>query len=146
MRLRNLAEDDYLVQNYHTKAKFNKRLILIIEFLENVDGQIDLLLMCIRNILRQKIKVDSIILVTQNEDLKKVPIVFNTCIFNKVGGLSFFFKESREDTTLVYIFSSAFNAFKNPNFLQYFLTSNVSVDGLIKAQTDLVKVDIDKVY
>lgn len=135
-------EDDHLVQNYCTKQKFKQRLVLVIEKFDNLNQ----LLTLIRNILKQDIKVDLIVLISNNENLKKVSLIKNTCIINKLGGLSFLLKESDNDSILLFLFPLCFNDFSNPKFLNYFLNSSKNNRGLIKVKNNSVLVDINKVY
>ena len=147
-----ITSDDFLVQNYHKKPSFQKRLVLIIETFENLED----LLALLRNILQQDIKVDSIILITKNKDLNKVELVQNTCTINKVGGLTFLLKESGSDTILVFIFPDGFNAFVDPQFLKKFLSTNsidfepkdkhLKINGLVMVGTNSVNVDVQKLY
>jgi hypothetical protein len=134
--------DHSLIKDYQYKPTYHKRLVLIIESFSNIEG----LLTLIRNILKQEIKVDSIILVSKNETLNKVQLIQNTCILNKVGGLSFLLKESSNNAILLFIHSDGFDAFSDPQFLTQFLNSNFSTTGLVKVDTDSVNVDIDRVY
>ena len=135
--------EDFLVQNYHTKSNFKKRLVLIIE---DVEDNIEDVLNLIRNLLKQSIKVQSIILITKNEQLKKVKLIHNTCILNKVGGLSIILKEGHNDTIFVFVFPQSFKAFNDPEFLKKFLETDEKVNGIVKAENHSIQVDIDKVY
>jgi len=137
----NLA-DEFLVLNYHKKPTLYKKVVLIVETCDNLSALITL----IRSILNQNIKVDSLILISENFNLKKVPLIHNTCIFNKIGGMTFLMKESSCNTILVFIFSEGFKAFIQPNFLQEYLENQIEIDGLVKVETDKVKVDINKIY
>jgi hypothetical protein len=134
--------DHSLIKNYQYKPTYHKRLVLIIESFSNIED----LLTLIRNILKQEIKVDSIILISKNETLNKVQLIQNTCILNKVGGLSFLLKESSNNTILLFIRSGGFDAFSEPQFLPRFLNSNFSTTNLVKIDTDSINVDIDRVY
>lgn len=137
-----ITTDNFLVQNYHKKPSFQKRLVLIIESFENLEDLLTLL----RNILQQNIKVDSIILITKDKDLNKVDLIQNTCIINKVGGLTFLLKESGINTILIFVFPECFNAFTNPDFLKKILYTNSKVNGLVMVETDSVNVDVQKLY
>lgn len=137
-----ITGDKLLVQNYHRKQSFQKRLVLIIESFPNLES----LLTLIRNVLHQDIKVDSIILITKNKEIEKVELVQNTCVINQVGGLSFILKESGNDTILVYIFPEGFKAFQKPHFLKNFLLSKTKVNGIVVTETGSTKVDIHKIY
>lgn len=134
--------DDILVQNYYKKQNFKQRLVLIIEKFDNLDQ----LLTLIKNILKQDLKVDLIILISNDENLKKVNLIQNTCIINKVGGLSFLLKESSNDSILLFLFPSSFNDFFNPTYLKHFLNSQTKNNGLIQVKNNSVLVDINKVY
>lgn len=135
--------DDLLIQSYPFKPCYEKRVVLIIESFNNIQDVLTL----IRNILKQEMKVHSIILTTsENESLKEDPLILKTCIFNKIGGLSYMFKESSVDTILIYLFSEGFVRFSDPYFLRKFLNTDVKVDGILKSKTDDVKVSIDQVY
>lgn len=134
--------DQFLVQNYHKKPSFNYRLVLVIESFPNLES----LLTLIRNILQQDIKVDSIILIADNKDLNKVELIQNTCIINKVGGLSFLLKESGSETTIVFIFSESFNAFQDQQFLRKFLSTPSKINGLLAVETNSVNVSVNKIY
>jgi hypothetical protein len=139
----NLNKVDYwLSKNYHTKSTFKKKVVLIIESFINLEE----LLTLIRNILNQDIKIDSIILISRDQSLSKVPLIQNTCVLNKVGGLSFLLKESGNNTILIFIFIEGFDNFKDPHFLNQFLISSKKYNGLVKVETNSVNVDIDKVY
>lgn len=135
--------DDMLVQSYLNKQRFPKKVILIIESYNDLGS----LLTLIRNILNQNMKVDSIILISQSDsNLDKVNLIHDTCILNQMGGLSFLLKEEADDTILIYIFPVGFYAFSEPYFLSEFLKTSKKINGVIKVETNSVKVDIDKVY
>jgi hypothetical protein len=134
---------NFLVKNYYQKQNYVKRVVLVIESFKNVEN----LLVLLRNILGQEIKVDLIILISSDETLKQNRLIHDTCILNKVGGLSFLFKESGNDTILVFIFSEGFNVFSNPRFLKKFLeTENNNINGLVKVESANVKADVNKMY
>lgn len=138
-----MIEDDFLVYNYHTKPNYlNKRLVLIIETFTDLGNLLTLL----RNILKQNIKVDSIILISKNEDLNKVKLINNTCTLNKTGGLSFLLKESGNNTIIIFIFPEGFNAFSNPCFLKQFIKMDKKINGILKVNTSSVNVEIGKIY
>lgn len=132
----------FLTEMYHKKPSYKQRLVLIIEF----DRGIGQLVTLIRNILRQSIKADSIVVISQNNELNKVQLIHNTCLIQKVGGKAFLFKESGRETTIVHIFRDGFNAFVDPQFLKHFLDSNTKINGLVKVENDSVKIGIDSVY
>jgi hypothetical protein len=134
--------DDILTRNYHKKQKYSKRLVLIIESFDTLDHLLTLL----RNILKQDIKVNSIVLISENQDLKNVQLIQNTCILNNIGGMSFLLKESSYDTILIFIFSEGFYAFSEPTFLNHYLVSDDAIDGIVKVDTGSVDVDIRKIY
>lgn len=134
--------DDILIQNYPIKSSFKKRIVLVIESFNNLDQ----LLTLIRNILNQEIKVNSIILISDDVNLNKVKLIQNTCVLNKMGGLSFLLKESNNNTILLFIFPDGFNAFDNPQFLNHFLNTNEKTNGIIMVETNSINVAIDKVY
>jgi hypothetical protein len=140
----------FLVQNYHKKPNYKQRLVLIIEDTSGgqaKDHNVSQLVTLIKNILNQTIKVDSIILISQNEEkLKKVQLIHNTCLIQKMGGLSFLLKESGKETTIVYIFYNGFNGFSDPQFLKHFLETNKKINGLLKVENDSVKIDVAQVY
>jgi hypothetical protein len=46
----------------------------------------------------------------------------------------------------MYIYSEGFNAFENPTFLENFLQKNSGINGILKVDTNLIKVPINKVY
>lgn len=137
-----LSLDDALVLKYHMKENFKQKVVLIIEKFDNLQE----LLTLIRNILKQTIRVNSIILITDDEKLKKVKLLHNTCIFNKLGGLSLLFKESSAFTKLVFISPTSFKAFSNPNFLKFFLTHQIKLDGLIQVNNNEILSDINMAY
>lgn len=135
--------DDYLVQNYHKKLKVKERVVLVIEEFNNLPDLIDL----IRNILKQTLRVDSLVIISSDGDsLKKVKLIHNTSIINKVGGLSICLKESGKDTIIIYIFNEGFKVFSNPNFLDFYLKRDVKSNGVIKTYNNFLKVSVDKVY
>jgi hypothetical protein len=134
-------DDDLLVQNYHLKPSFEKKVILIIESFDNIKN----LLSFIRNILKQTIKVNSIILISELK-WHQYSLIYNTCITNNIGGLSIVLKESSNDTIILYVFSEAFYAFYNPNFLEKLLKTQLNVQGIYLVETNKIKVDINKVY
>lgn len=136
------VSDNFLVKTYQQRPNYIKRVVLVIESFENVEK----LLGVLRNILNQEIRVDSIILISSDRTLKKNGLVRDTCILNKVGGLSFLFKESGNDTILVFIFPEGFNAFSNPYFLKKFIETNETINGIVKVESSNVKVDINKIY
>jgi hypothetical protein len=134
------TNDDLMIQNYQSKPFYEKKVVLIIENF----NELNYLLTLIRHILHQTIKVNSIILITElrfHHDL-----IYNTCIVNKIGGLSILLKESSNNTILLYIFPEALNVFSNPNSLKIILETQIKVKGIIKVETDKIKVDINKVY
>jgi len=137
--------DDLLVSDYHNKKRFSNKVVLIIESFHDLNR----LLTLIRNILNQNLKVDSIILITQNTDVfKKVKLIHNTCVFNQVGGLSMCLKESCKDTILIFIYPEGFNAFNDPYFLENYLKDAINPipRGVLKVDNNLTKVPINKVY
>ena len=141
----NFDLDDLLVKSYHQKQHYPKKVVLIIESYDNVES----LLTLIRNVLNQNIKVDSIILISQDDNIKKVKLIHDTCIINQVGGLSFLLKEKCDETILIYIFSDGFHAFSKPYFLSKFLNNEKGidiVDGVVKVKSNFVNINIDKVY
>ncbi|CCV02084.1 hypothetical protein IIV25_066R [Invertebrate iridovirus 25] len=136
------TDTNYLINQYHKKPKWIKKIVVIIESFTSINDLLELL----KNILKQDIKVDSIVLISQNENLNKVQLIHNTCIINKHGGLSFFLKEGDNNTILLFLFPPSFKAFSNPVFLKNFLTQDFKVNGLVKAETNSVSVDIGKIY
>jgi hypothetical protein len=155
--------DDLLVKTYRERRNYVKRVVLIIESFENVEALVAL----IRNILNQEIKVDSIILISSDQTLKNNSLIRDTCILNKVGGLSFLFKESGNNTILVFVFSEGFNVFSNPHFLKKFIETNeqngtpspfgrglafaqrakgIPSKGIVKVDLSNVHLDINKIY
>lgn len=134
--------DDFLVQNYSGKLRYKQRLVLVIESYNTIEE----LLTLIRNILKQDIKVDSLVLISSNESLNRVQLIQDTCVLNKIGGLSFLLKESDNNTILLFIFPDSFNAFSNPHFLHTYLKTDGKVNGLIRVETNSVNVDPNKVY
>lgn len=134
--------DDILVQNYSDKSSYKQRLVLVIESYNTIED----LLTLIRNILTQDIKVDSLVLISPNESLNKVKLIQDTCVLNKMGGLSFLLKESDNNTIILFIFPDSFNAFSNPHFLNTYLKTNGKVNGLIRVETNSVSVEPSKVY
>jgi len=136
--------DDFLVQNYHQKPNYKQKVVLVIESYIDTNKVVSLL----RNVLQQVIKVNSIILIAPNNHsaLKKINLIRNTCVLNKVGGLSCLLKESSNDTILVFIFSEGFEVFEKPHFLKEYLETGRFVNGLVKVNTSDVVVDINKVY
>lgn len=137
-------KDSLLVQNYHIKPSYKKRVVLVIE--EAQDNNIHHLISLIRNILTQDIKADSIVLISRNEDLKNIHIIRDTCIFNKIGGMTFLFKESGNHTIVIFIYPHGFNAFINSQFLKHLLETNKEFNGLTKVETNTINTSIDKVY
>ena len=136
------SADGELVRMYQEKPKYDKRVVIIIESFRSTAQLLQLL----RQILRQEIKVDSIVLVTQDSNISSVELVGHTCIINKVGGLSFLFKESGDDTVLVFIFSNAGNVFSNPRFLKQLLDTDDNVNGVVQLKTSTVKIDVRTLY
>ena len=134
--------DDILVQNYSDKSSYKQRLVLVIESYNTIED----LLTLIRNILTQNIKVDSLVLISPNESLNRVKLIQNTCVLNKMGGLSFLLKESDNNTIILFIFPDSFNAFSNPHFLNTYLKTNGKINGLIRVETNSVSVEPSKVY
>lgn len=134
--------DDLFVQNYSGKSSYKQRLVLVIESFNNLND----LLTLIRNILKQNIKADSIVLISPNESLIRVKLIQDTCVLNKMGGLSFLLKESDNNTIILFIFPDSFNAFSNPYFLNTYLKTNGKVNGLIRVETNSVRVEPSKVY
>ena len=134
--------DDILVQNYSDKSSYKQRLVLVIESYNTIED----LLTLIRNILTQDIKVDSLVLISPNESLNRVKLIQDTCVLNKMGGLSFLLKESDNNTIILFIFPDSFNAFSNPHFLNTYLKTNGKVNGLIRVETNSVSVEPSKVY
>lgn len=132
--------EDFLVKNYQSKPLYKKKVIIIIENFDNLKN----LLTLIKCILLQNVKVNSIILISETSI--KHPLIHNTCIVNKVGGLSMLLKESSNDSILLYIFPESFKAFFNPNFLKETLDSKIKINGIVIVETDKVKVDINKLY
>lgn len=134
--------DDILVQNYSDKSSYKQRLVLVIESYNTIEN----LLTLIRNILTQDIKVDSLVLISPNESLNRVKLIQDTCVLNKMGGLSFLLKESDNNTIILFIFPDSFNAFSNPHFLNTYLKTDGKVNGLIRVETNSVSVEPSKVY
>ena len=134
------SEEYNMVRNYHKKPEYKRRVILIIE---KFDG-IDRLLIGIKNILNQTIKVSSIVLISSDNNMKKVDLIHKTCIINKVGGFSLSFKETGFDTILLFIFPEGFKAFKDPHFLREYLTLNKQINGIVKLDKEFIS--IKKVY
>jgi hypothetical protein len=134
--------DDILVQNYSDKSSYKQRLVLVIESYNTIGD----LLTLVRNILTQNIKVNSLVLISPNENLNKVKLIQETCILNKMGGLSFLLKESDNNTIILFIFPDSFNAFSNPHFLNTYLKTNGKINGLIRVETNSVSVEPSKVY
>jgi hypothetical protein len=134
--------DDILVQNYSDKSSYKQRLVLVIESYNTIED----LLTLIRNILTQDIKVDSLVLISPNESLNRVKLIQDTCVLNKMGGLSFLLKESDNNTIILFIFPDSFNAFSNPHFLNTYLKTDGKVNGLIRVETNSVSVEPSKVY
>lgn len=134
--------DDILVQNYSDKSSYKQRLVLVIESYNTIED----LLTLIRNILTQNIKVDSLVLISPNESLNRVKLIQDTCVLNKMGGLSFLLKESDNNTIILFIFPDSFNAFSNPHFLNTYLKTDGKVNGLIRVETNSVSVEPSKVY
>ena len=132
----NDAADNDLVKNYQYKPNYKNKLVLIIESFTNLEHLLTLL----RCILKQEIKVDSIILISSDESLNKVQLIQNTCILNKVGGLSFLLKESGNNTTILFIFPVGFGAFIDPQFLKKFIETDTKNNGLVKVETASVNV------
>jgi hypothetical protein len=139
---KNLTMDDFLVQNYPNKLSYKQRLVLVIESYNTIED----LLTLIRNILNQNMKVDSLMLISSNNNLNKIKLVKDTCILHKIGGLSFLLKESSKNTIILFLFSECFNAFSDPYFLNKFLTTNDKINGIVRAETNLVNVELNKVY
>jgi hypothetical protein len=117
-------------------------LVLVIESYNTIED----LLTLIRNILTQDIKVDSLVLISPNESLNRVKLIQDTCVLNKMGGLSFLLKESDNNTIILFIFPDSFNAFSNPHFLNTYLKTNGKINGLIRVETNSVSVEPSKVY
>jgi len=137
-------KDILLVQNYHKKSSYKSRVVLVIE--EAQDDATHLVPL-IRNILAQEIKADSIILISQNdENLKRVHLIRDTCVFNKIGGLTFLFKESGDHTIIIFIYPHGFDAFSDSQLLVKVLDSNREINGLTKIETNIVTTNINAVY
>jgi hypothetical protein len=129
-----------MIQNYQLKPFYKKKVVLIIE---NFDD-LNCLLTLIRYVLHQTVKVNSIILISESS--LHHDLIYNTCVINKLGGLSILLKESSKDTIILYIFPEALKAFYDPNFLKKILETQIKVKGIVKVETNKVKVDISKVY
>lgn len=134
--------EDLLVLNYHKKPSYSRKVVIVIESFENLKCLITL----IKNILNQCIKVDSIILISENSNLKKVPLLHNTCIFNKVGGKTLLMKESGNNTIIIFVSLGGDKAFYEPHFIKKFLTQEMVINGLSKVETDKINIDIKQVY
>lgn len=136
--------DDMLVEQYRKKIKSEKRVVLIIESYKDIDG----LLAVLRCILNQDRKVDSIVVISSDKEIGKHKLIRNTCVLNKIGGLSFLFKESGDDTVLVFVFSEGFNFFQDPQFLGQIIESNTNqhLAGVIKVHSSEIQVQTDKIY
>jgi hypothetical protein len=140
-------EDWVLVNSYQNKPRsLASRVVLIIESVEeyNVFSITNLL----RNLLRQETKVDSIILVVPNPELagqlKSVDLIKATCIIQKTGGLTNVFKESGDDTTLLFVSNKAFDDFSNNQHIQRCL-KEPKLRGIIKLVNKDLVVDINHV-
>ena len=95
-------------------------------------------------VLNQTIRLDALVLISNDEEIKKIPLVQNTCILNNVGGPSFVFKETCKDTITLHVYPSGFNFFTNPHFLKFFLNSQIQIDGISKHSND--QIDVSVVY
>ena len=133
-------DQDDLVKNYHKIEKYPNRTVLVIESFDSLES----LLTLIRNVLNQTIRLDALVLISNDEEIKKIPLVLNTCILNNVGGPSFVFKETCKDTITLHVYPSGFNFFTNPHFLKFFLNSQIQIDGISKHSND--QIDVSVVY
>jgi hypothetical protein len=132
-----------LVQTYHKKPKHAKRVALIVEAAGcDLTTLTDFLL----QVLDQTVGVDAMYLVTDNDEFGKVPLIRDTCILCKVGGVFFLLKETHVDTVLVYAFPTDVKGLADPNFLKHYLESDVSVDGMVKVAAATLTLDVGKAY
>jgi len=134
--------EELMVLNYHKKPSYSKKVVIVIESFQDLKCLTTL----IKNILNQCIKVHSIILISENSSLKKVPLLHNTCIFNKIGGKTMLVKESGNDTIIIFVFSGGDKAFYEPHFIEQFVTKEIKINGLFKVETSKAKIDISQVY
>jgi hypothetical protein len=133
--------DNLMIQNYQLKPFYKKKVVLVIENFDNLNC----LLTLIRYVLHQTVKVNSIILISELS-LHHHDLIYNTCVVNKLGGLSILLKESSKDTIILYVFPEALKGFYDPNFLKEILETQIRIKGIVKVETNKVKVDISKVY
>lgn len=134
---------DNLVLNYYTKPSFSKRVVLVIEAYDTLHNLNNL----IKNILSQTFKVNSIILINrQNIDFSNDKLIKQTCIINKIGELSIFFKEREQNTIILFLFPLSFTKFENKAFLDHIIHQKHMCNDLLMVNTNEIIVDIDKVY
>jgi hypothetical protein len=157
--VRATIEEEFLINDYRNKPRtLNSRVVLIIE---NTDRRriqdpvsrtsdwLDKLITLLRNLLKQSTKVDSIVLVVPNQELAStlnmVDLIKATCVIQKVGGLSIVFKESGEDTVLLFVNNDAFDDFHNNQHLQRCLTEP-NQRGILRLANRDLSIDINHVF
>jgi hypothetical protein len=115
----------------------------------DVPDWLDKLITLLRNLLKQSTKVDSIVLVVPNQELAStlnmVDLIKATCVIQKVGGLSIVFKESGEDTVLLFVNNDAFDDFHNNQHLQRCLTEP-NQRGILRLANRDLSIDINHVF
>ena len=142
-----IEEDRLLINGYRNKPRTSdSRVVLIIESFQNVNTLVALL----RNLLQQSTKVDSIVLVVPNPDLARaldaVDLVKATCVIQKVGGLSIVFKESGDDTVLLFVNNDAFDDFNDHRHIQRCYSNEPKQRGVVRLANKHLVVDINQVF
>lgn len=134
-----------VIKNYQNKPTFYKNVIISIEAYDGINDLIGLL----ESILSQTIKVSLVVLIDSKQEqqhLKKIPIIKDMCIFNKVGGTSLLFKQSNKDTIILFLFGN-FIKFSDPQFLDLFLNDPSYVaEDIIKIDCNEYNIPIQTVY
>jgi hypothetical protein len=162
--VRATIEEEFLINDYRNKPRtLNSRVVLIIENNFSVTDRrastsggglrvpdwLDKLITMLRNLLKQSTKVDSIVLVVPNQELAStlnmVDLIKATCVIQKVGGLSIVFKESGEDTVLLFVNNDAFDDFHNNQHLQRCLTEP-NQRGILRLANRDLSIDINHVF
>lgn len=141
-----LVENAELVKNYQTKKSFKHKVVMVIE---EYDNNVQSLQQFLRRLLAQNVKVASLVLVDEGLGLDKIALIKSTCVINKVGGMSFLFKETNPDTMVVFVYASAFAEFQDPDFLEKFILGSVSPlhkHSIFKTRCGDVQAEIGKVY
>jgi hypothetical protein len=140
------AESAELIKNYQTKKSFKHKVVMVIE---DYNNNVQLLEQFLHNVLRQNVKVASLVLVTDGVALDKIALIKNTCVLNKVGGMSFMFKETDANTVVMFVYASGFAEFEDPDFLEKFIDGSIFPQhkhSIFKTKCGDVEAHIGKVY